>query len=150
MWRLIVILLLLLAGAFVNGAAEACRGYMWERTFYFAEVPVGIEADMIAEVTIDEIVPAPRLALPGSVDEKYYQVALARVHCIVKGEIEKSVIKLANIPSSCGPYLDVRAVGWSGFVAGKMDRDRDGVPVLFATSESHVERERRLEKAGKP
>jgi hypothetical protein len=84
--------------------------------------------------------------LPAGVDRKFYSVVQARVDAVVKGEITKHMVNIAVMPTSCGPHISESLIGSRGLVAGYIVNDRDGMPVLFARSESQSDRQRRLTK----
>jgi hypothetical protein len=119
-----------------SGAALACRGPQFELALLFNAVPEGIEADVIVEVTFTAMVPNTGLGLPGEVRESYYQTAMARIERVIKGRLEATVIRVANIPTSCGPQLNGSMIGRRGYIAGKLVRDSAGLPLLFAKGQS--------------
>jgi hypothetical protein len=115
--------------------ALACRGFQWERTIFFDDVPANIDVPAIVQVTITDMVSM----------EKYDQTGVARIHRVIKGPIDGQTLKIVAMPTSCGGGI---AVGASGIVMGTLRRDAQGGLELVAISESWGERQQRKNAAG--
>jgi hypothetical protein len=116
--------------------AGACR--VWENmeTTFFDEVPEGIEAPIIAQVTIIRIIPEPTMNLPAGRSFS----GLARIKKVMRGALAKRVIRISAPRTSCNfPF----SAGASGFVAGTLQRDDQHRPVLHLISESDPARAKR-------
>jgi hypothetical protein len=138
------------AACLTSVSAQACRGMTLERSILFDDV-TGLDAPVIARVTVTAMLnqeqPKPGVRVP---DDQYVQrftlVGLARVEQVIKGELAGSLIKVAVLPTSCGPYF---GAGVSGTVAGTIKHDTQGTQVLHLISESPSGRDRRLRNTGR-
>jgi hypothetical protein len=129
------VMVALLAG---GDNALACRGFQWEQTIFFDEVPANIDVPAIVQVIITDV---------ATVNERYEQIGAALVHRVIKGPIDGQTLKIVATPTSCGGGI---APGASGIVMGTLRRDAQGALELVAISESFGERQDRKSAAGGP
>ncbi len=121
--------------------AQACRGPMW--SLFFSPPLSDTQADFVAKVTITQIVTSEGLDVPEG-RKRFYKVALGSVGEVIKGNADTAIIKIAIMPTSCGPVLNASSIGRTGIVAGNLTKDRDGMWVLFVRGGSQAQRDKGL------
>jgi hypothetical protein len=104
--------------------AIACTGPSYEQTIIFNHVPTDVDAQVIAEVTIVDIMPSN---VPGTT------VLDARVESVIKGQIGRGMLKIVAPLGDCSRGY---SVGTHGFVAGELRSDAHGNSELAAISVS--------------
>ena len=88
----------------------------------FASFPPEI-TKFLSTCTVDETVSVP----PENYEDRYTLVGLALVQKVIKGDVWPVEIKVAVLPTSCGPYFDA---GAAGIVAGTFKPGVKGEPIL--------------------
>jgi hypothetical protein len=107
--------------------ALACPGPSYEQTIMFNHVPTDVDAQVIAEVTIVDIMPENLRDPPGTT------VLDARVVNVIKGQIGQGMLKIVAPLGDCSRGY---SVGTHGFVAGELRSDANGNSELAAISVS--------------
>ena len=102
-------------------SALACMGPELERTVFFREVPAGLDAPVIAKVTVVALGEAKIAA-----ERRPY--AVARVEHVIKGTIDRPRVWISAISSSCGPYFKI---GFGGVVLGTLREAGSGALELL-------------------
>jgi hypothetical protein len=134
-----------------ESSAQACRGFLWERSVFFENVH-GLDLPFIAQVSVTKMISRPPPADPMTVppenyEDRYTLVGLALVQKVIKGAVWPAEIKVAVLPTSCGPHFEA---GATGIVAGTFKANAKGEPILQLASESLQDRQKRLNTAGQP
>jgi hypothetical protein len=119
-------------GIGVVDAAACFPGFEDIVFFDYEDLKTGIDAPVIADVTIAEV---------STTADKDYLVGFARVNRLIKGSIAGDVIKVLVGASSCGPYGFV--VGAGGLVAGTLRYGSVDLPELIAMENSIIDARRR-------
>ena len=114
------------AGCCSCSPAVACPGPSFEQTIIFNHVPTDVDAQVIAEVTIVDIMPE-NLRVPGTT------VLDAQVENVIKGQIGRGMLKIVAPLGDCSRGY---SVGTHGFVAGELRSDANGNSELAAISVS--------------
>ena len=119
-----VITLAMFAACASAANAEACFMLSPVRSLFFNETPVGIDAAVIARVTLMAVGKS-------NISDEPIQYAVARVDRIIKGEIERPFIWIGIRRLTCGDWL---GPGSNGIVVGSLLRHAQGsielMPVL--------------------
>jgi hypothetical protein len=110
--------------------ALACGGPSLERTIVFNYAPTDIDAPVIVEMTIINMIPDLR-DLSGFTGSS--AVINARVENVIKGEIAQGLLKVIAPLTDCSNGF---GVGSHGFVAGALQSDPNGNVELVAVSEN--------------
>jgi hypothetical protein len=136
-----------LIAACLGGAdAVACRVWSNNGIMFFETVPLGVDAPVIARLTVVRLTStaanAPYLTRPDYY--RYSYEGLARVDEVLKGTIDAYVVKLIAPASSCdGPFR----VGAAGVVFGQVRPDGRGRLEFAAISLSWDELQNRKNSA---
>jgi hypothetical protein len=103
-----------LALLLLDAPVLACRSSQYEQTILLDAIPPVAEAsEVIARV---EIIEVQIRDMPGL---RPFHVARARVLQSVRGTADGQIVEIYAEPTSCGGGLDERAVGLTGFIAGR-------------------------------
>ncbi len=113
------------AGCCSCSPAVGCPGPSFEQTIIFNHVPTDVDAQVIAEVTIVDIM--PENLRPGTT------VLDAQVENVIKGQIRRGMLKIVAPLGDCSRGY---RVGTHGFVAGELRSDVNGNSELVAISEN--------------
>jgi hypothetical protein len=129
----------------ISGQALACRGADLETTIFFSDIPVGVDAAAILQVTITELIkdPSKRSNFHRAGDESYSFTGVARVEKVIKGDIQSPTIKVVAPWSDCDHPLTIES---HGVIIGKVEPDSEGIPIFFPIAESNLERQIRQRK----
>ena len=100
-----------LAVCFVPASASACRTWLFEFRILFKEIPFGLDAPIIANVTITST----------QDNGRYHFINLARVDKVLKGQIEGETIRFSFHQTSCGP--GTLKPGQTGVILGSIERN---------------------------
>lgn len=119
--------------------ATACIVAESELRIFFDEIPFGLDAPIIAEVTAIEALPATA---------KGEAALLVRVNRIIKGSSEHKLFKITYPLTSCGPADPDRHVGFSGIVLGSLERNEQGGLNLKTIYDSDHQLRRRKKERG--
>ena len=111
----------LLAAGIAAPSALACIGPTLERAVFFQDVPAGLDAPVIARVTVIAIGETTITAERGP-------YAVARVEQVIKGTIDRPVVWISALSSSCGPFF---RVGFGGVVLGTLRQAGNGALELL-------------------
>ncbi len=111
--------------------AQACRGPQFEFSIVLPDLN-GIDAPVAMQVTItkmirEEFVKSGVHVPQEQYEQRYTLVGLARVEKVLRGEFSEPFVRIAVLPTSCGPII---RAGLSGIVAGRLERDAEGAIVL--------------------
>ena len=111
----------LLAVCLAAPSALACMGPTLERAVFFREVPAGLDAPVIARVTV--------IAMgETNITTERRPYAVARVEQVIKGTIDRPVVWISAVSSSCGPLF---RVGFGGVVLGTLRQAGNGALELL-------------------
>ena len=129
--------------------AQACRGPQFEHSIILTDLN-GIDAPVAMQVTItkmikEEFVKPGVHVPPEQYTQRYTLVGVARVEKMIRGEFNEPFVRIAVLPTSCGPII---RTGLSGIVAGRLEQDAEGAVVLRPVSESEYMRQNRLKARG--
>jgi hypothetical protein len=119
--------LCLIAGCLVFDRAEACAVASSQSGMLFDHIPEGIDAPVVAEVTI-----ISREADIRSPDHTPLAVMNARVERVVRGTLDSDALKVVTYLSTC-----TRIGVGHGFVAGALDHDAQLGLELIAIQRSY-------------
>ncbi|WP_144441155.1 hypothetical protein [Bradyrhizobium sp. CCGE-LA001] len=107
--------------------AVACRGRQFEHRILLDAIPPAVESsEVIAKV---EIVEVNIHRIPGMYP---FRVARGRVLQSIRGPSDGQLVEIYAEGDSCGGWLDQRAVGRMGFIAGRFRKI--GSQLLFEGS----------------
>src|SRR6202035_1871528 len=99
---------------------------------FFNAAPKNIDAAIIAEVTITEIVSPPDRPYTAGPHVRYgFYVATGRIERLFKGQLDKDTIRIIAPGSSCNDELQG---GMRGIVAGNLEVDNQTGIALVLTS----------------
>ncbi|MET0669955.1 MAG: hypothetical protein ABWY66_08150 [Xanthobacteraceae bacterium] len=129
--------------------AQACRGPQFEHSIVLPDLN-GVDAPVAMQVTItkmikEEFVKPGVHVPPEQYTQRYTLVGVARVEKMIRGEFNEPFVRIAVLPTSCGPVI---RAGLSGIVAGRLERDAEGAVVLKPVWESEYMRQNRLKARG--
>ena len=129
--------------------AQACRAPQFEHSIILTDLN-GIDAPVAMQVTITKMIREESVkpgvhVPPEQYTQRYTLVSFARVEKVIRGEFNEPFVRIAVLPTSCGPII---RTGLSGIVAGRLERDVEGAVVLRPVSESEYMRQNRLKARG--
>ncbi len=122
MIRIPSVILIAMTVAFTD--ATACLGPIDMMTIFYDEVPQGIDASAIVQVTIVELPPT---------NDNHYFLGIGRVERVIKGEIDGATIRVLSPTGDC---LNKFSIGSRGIVIGDIRKSSRGEVELLAIPES--------------
>jgi len=125
-----------LATSLFGSEVQACRGPQFEESAFFDEVPSGIDAPAIVDVTITDV---------STTANNNYLVGFARIRRVIKGSIQGEDLKVLVRLNSCTRGF---GAGASGIVIGTLRKDARGALELIAIPDSLDRRQRRKSQGG--
>lgn len=116
--------------------ASACPGVGFQNYVMFNQVPFGLDAAIIARVTVVDT----------HSDIGHRKFVSGRVDQILKGALKGDYISFSYVQSSCGPFR--ARIGDTGIVLGKITRVDNGVSELAVIEDSFMRMQQRKKEKG--